>query len=90
MKTNLINILLVLLIVLTSATTTSLITYRPAQPKYVIVKHFDSNIISGGKDGVQNIPIFIKKKRKEGWILKSVTGGDGDSGETWFVVMEKY
>ncbi len=83
------SIVIVVLIILTSATTTSLITSKPAQAKYVIVEHFQD--MGGFSERPRTlVPKYVHKKRKEGWILKSITGGRGHSGEAWFVVMEKY
>jgi len=60
-----------------AATTTSLMTIKPAVPKSVIVKTF-------------YIPtkaeLFIKQKIKEGYIYKSAYA----ENSYWLVVMEKY
>jgi hypothetical protein len=83
------NILIVLLIVLTSASVSSIITSKPAQPKWVVVKHFEE--VGGFSEQPRTqVPRWIREMRKKGWILKTISGGSGHSHEAWFVVMEKY
>jgi hypothetical protein len=73
------------LVILTSATTVSVMTVKPAQPKAFIVKSFTYETNSG------NVARYIKDQIKKGWILKEIEGAnDGEFGSTWVVVMEKY
>jgi hypothetical protein len=75
----------VALVILTSATTVSVMTVKPAQPKVFIVKSFTYETNSG------NVHRYIKYQMKKGWILKEVEGAnDGEFASTWVVVMEKY
>jgi len=75
----------VALVILTSATTVSVMTIKPAQPKVFIVKSFTYETNSG------NVARYIKDQMKKGWILKEVEGAnDGEFASTWVVVMEKY
>jgi hypothetical protein len=75
----------VALVILTSATTVSVMTVKPAQPKVFIVKSFTYETNSG------NVARYIKDQMKKGWILKEVEGAnDGEFASTWVVVMEKY
>lgn len=71
----------VCLIILTSATTASVMTVKPAKPKSVVI--FSTS------DGTYDIKDFIKKKSKLGYIVKSVAG-TSQYGDSWIVVMEKY
>ena len=73
------------LVILTSATTISVMTVKPVQPKLFMVKTFSYQEDSDG------IGIFIKEQMKKGWILKEVEGtNDGKYASTWVVVLEKY
>lgn len=74
-------ILGVCLIILTSATTASVMTVKPAKPKSVVI--FSTN------EGRYDIQDFIKKKSKLGYIVKSLAGTN-QYGGVWMVVMEKY
>jgi hypothetical protein len=74
-------ILGVCLIILTSVTTASVMTVKPAKPKSVVI--FSTS------DGTYDIKDFIKKKSKLGYIVKSVAG-TSQYGNSWIVVMEKY
>lgn len=69
------------LIILTSATTVSVMTVKPAVPKSIIV------FVGRGSD----IANFIKVNTKKGYIVKhfsNLTATNGDTGD--LVVMEKY
>jgi hypothetical protein len=78
-------ILGIALVVLTSATTVSVMTVRPAQPKQFMVKNFIH------ETDCEQVGIYIKQQMKKGWILKEVEGAnDGQYASTWVVVMEKY
>lgn len=73
------------LVILTSATTVSVMTVKPAKPKSTLVKSFWSEGDS------ENVAEYIKNQIKSGYILKSVEGAnDGQYMSTWIVVMEKY
>lgn len=74
-------ILGVCLIILTSATTASVMTVKPAKPKSVVI--FSTS------DGMYDIQDFIKKKSKLGYVVKSVAG-TSQYGMSWMIVMEKY
>jgi hypothetical protein len=69
------------LIILTSATTVSVMTVKPATPKHFIVKHFYET---------EKQSSFIGNMMKKGWILKSQSLAGGDSYIYGIVVMEKY
>lgn len=78
-------ILGIALVILTSATTVSVMTVKPVQPKLFMVKTFVY------KSDSKEIGIFIKEQMKKGWILKEVEGAnDGQYKSTWVVVLEKY
>lgn len=67
----------VMFVTLISATTVSIMTVRPANPKYTLAfKELTSNSC------VESIKEYVK----QGYIVKSVTG----SNRCWIVVMEKY
>jgi hypothetical protein len=75
----------VALIVLTSVTTVSVMTVKPAQSKFFIVKSFTYETNSSA------VARYINEQMKKGWILKEVEGAnDGEFASTWVVVMEKY
>lgn len=74
-------ILGIALVILTSATTVSVMTVKPAKPKATIV--LDSNL------GQSNIKELIYHYIKEGYIVKSIAGTP-HYGHYWIVVMEKY
>ena len=78
-------ILGIALVILTSATTVSVMTVKPAQPKQFMVKNFISEL------DCEQVGIYIKQQMKKGWILKEVEGANhGNYASTWVVVMEKY
>jgi|694.fasta_scaffold27763_6 hypothetical protein len=78
-------ILGIALVVLTSATTVSVMTVKPAQPKQFMVKNFIN------ESDCEQVGIYIKQQMKKGWILKEVEGANnGEFASTWVVVMEKY
>lgn len=74
------------LIVLTSATTVSVMTVKPETPKQTIVEVFEDEYL------INSVGSFIKEKQKKGWILKQVFGISGETKyrTNWIVVMEKY
>lgn len=72
------------LIILTSATTVSVMTVKPATPKYFVVKEFTN------ADYNDEQAKYIKKMIKKGWILKSQSLGGKQYAVYGIVVMEKY
>lgn len=74
-------ILGIALVVLTSATTVSVMTVKPQKPKATIV--LDTDI------GESDIRKQIYRYIKEGYIVKSIAG-TSQYGGAWIVVMEKY
>jgi hypothetical protein len=72
------------LIILTSATTVSVMTVKPATPKYVVVKEFTN----ANYDDVQ--AKYIRKMIKKGWVLKSQSLAGIQYTFYGIVVMEKY
>lgn len=73
------------LVILTSATTSSVITVKPAPPKQFFVKNF-SDVYD-----CEAVGVFIREQIKKGWILKAVEASNkGQYSSTWVVVMEKY
>lgn len=78
-------ILGITLVILTSATTVSVMTVKPSKPKLTLVKSFWLESDS------EQVAEYIKNQIKNGYILKSVAGAnDGQYNSTWIVVMEKY
>lgn len=78
-------ILGVCLIILTSATTVSVMTVKPEKPKQIVVEIFDDEYVTS------SIKTFIENKHKQGWILKEIVGfKQNDYKSDWVVVMEKY
>lgn len=69
------------LVILTSATTVSVITVKPATPKYFVVKEF-TDIAEQAK--------YIEKMIKKGWVLKSQSLAGRQYTIHGIVVMEKY
>ena len=74
-------ILGICLVVLTSATTDSLMTVKPSNPKEVLVLTTDA--------GMGSIKRKIYHYVKSGYIVKSIEG-TSQYGHSWIVVMEKY
>lgn len=75
----------IVLVILTSATTVSVMTVKPAKPKLTLVKSFLSEI------GSEQVAEYIKNQVKNGYILKSVEGANnGKYQSTWIIVMERY
>jgi hypothetical protein len=72
------------LVILTSATTANLITVKPANPKYIVVKSFYENL---GSDVQAN---FIRDMMSKGWILRSQSLAGKQYNLHGIVVMEKY
>jgi FAD synthase len=72
------------LILLTSATTASIMTVKPANPKVFVVKEFtdaDYNDVQAK---------YIRKMIKKGWVLKSQSLAGKQYTLYGIVVMEKY
>lgn len=72
------------LVILTSATTVSVMTVKPATPKYFIVKSFYEYHSS------ERQADFIIKMSKKGWVLKSQSLAVNLNVLHGIVVMEKY
>ena len=72
------------LIVLTSATTVSVMTVKPATPKYFIVKNFYEY------NNTEKQADFIRSMSVKGWILKSQSLAVNQHIIHGIVVMEKY
>lgn len=73
------------LIILTSATTVSVMTVKPAKPKYFICKFFKN------QSDAEEVNDFVKTQMKKGWVLKEIEGAnDSKTFSTWIVIMEKY
>lgn len=85
MKNTFYIILGIALVILTSATTASIMTVKPATPKSTIVKSFRS--MYGLEKDIEE---FTKEKIKQGYIVKSVALMDDDSMSKGIVVLEKY
>jgi hypothetical protein len=84
---NVINIVgIILLVVLTSTVNQDIMAIKPAIPKEMIVKSFQSEINS------EPIALYIREKVKVGWLLKSISGTNVSTNgkSTWIVVLEKY
>ncbi len=67
------------MIILTSATTASILTIKPETPKAVFVKEYrmESDVVAA-----------VRKYTKAGYIVKSCNGAG--SGGWWILIMEKY
>jgi serine kinase of HPr protein (carbohydrate metabolism regulator) len=72
----------ILIVILTSATTVSVMTVKPATPKSVAV--FSDNY--SNEELMDKIKSYVKK----GYVLKSIAGSGKQYTDTWIVVMEKY
>ena len=73
------------LVILTSATTASVMTVKPAKPIKVLVK---AMILQHDSEEAAE---YIKEKIRSGYILKLVSvANDGQYMSSWIVVMEKY
>ena len=77
MKNVIYLILFVIGMILTSATTATIMTVKPVTPKYVDSRWFSSE---------RSVDEFIKEKIKQGYIVKTMTM----SQYSCYVVMEKY
>ena len=85
MKNTIYFMLGIALVILTSATTVSVMTVKPEKPKLTLIKSFWLESDS------EQVAKYIKNQVKNGYILKSVEGAnDGQSYSTWIVIMEKY
>lgn len=69
------------IVILTSATTVSVMTVKPAKPKETIIFTTDS--------GTESVKEAIGNYVRKGYIVKSVAG-TSQYGYNWIVVMEKY
>lgn len=72
------------LVILTSATTVSVMTVKPTTPKYFVVKEFTD------ADYNDEQAKYIEKMIKKGWILKSQSLAGKQYTIYGIVVMEKY
>lgn len=78
-------ILGIALVILTSATTVSVMTVKPQPPRMYMVKNFN------GVWSSEKVGTYINQQMKEGWELKEVEGANqGEYDSTWIVVMVKY
>lgn len=80
MKNTIYLILFVLGMILTSATTATIMTVKPATPKSIITFSCENH---------RDMQININKYVKNGYIIK-IIAANGDYHKTYFVVMEKY
>lgn len=81
MRNNILTFLLGIFVAISfAATTTDLLTVKPATPRYYEVETFY------GLDSTKDCAKYIKSRLKKGWILKSAISSRYD----WVVVMEKY
>lgn len=84
MKQTFYFILGIALVILTSATTVSVITVKPANPKYVVVKQFYDETYPNKQSK------FIRHMISKGWILRSQSLAGKQYSLHGIVVMEKY
>ena len=63
----------------------TVITVKPALPKYTIIKSFRQYY-----DIQNDVEAFIRANVKQGYILKSVSMAEDDGRQRAVVVMEKY
>ena len=80
MKNTIYLILFVIGMILTSATTATIMTVKPATPSSVITFYYDNH---------KDTQIAINKYIKNGYIIK-ILAANGDYHKRYFVVMEKY
>lgn len=80
MKNTIYLILFIIGMILTSATTATIITVKPATPRSVITFCYEYP---------KDIQININKYVKKGYIIK-IIAANGDYHKRYFVVMEKY
>ena len=80
MKDTIYLILFVIGMILTSATTATIMTVKPATPKSIITLSYENH---------RDMQININKYIKNGYIIK-IIAANGDYHKTYFVVMEKY
>ena len=66
--------------ILTSATTATIMTVKPVAPKFIVTFYCDNH---------KDTQIAINKYIKNGYIIK-IIATNGDYHKTYFVVMEKY
>jgi len=81
MKNTIYFILGVMFVVLTSATTASIMTIKPVKPTSTVVIPIDYGV----DEAKSKIEYFIRK----GYIVKSIAG-TSQYGQLWLIVMEKY
>lgn len=72
---------LILIVLLTSATTASLITVKPALPISVVVSQPMSE---------HDVYLYTHQYIKRGYIVKSIFRSGGESYGSCMVIMEKY
>lgn len=78
-------ILGIAVVILTSATTVSVMTVKPQPPRIYMVKNFN------GLWDSNKVATYINQQMKEGWELKEVEGANqGQYDSSWIVVMQKY
>lgn len=80
MKNTIYLILFVIGMILTSTTTATIMTVKPAVP---------NSIITFSCENHRDMQININKYVKNGYIIK-IIAANGDYHKTYFVVMEKY
>ncbi len=88
MKNTIYFILGICLVVLTSASTVSIMTVKPATPKYIMVKSFRPSLHLNAD--VKDIGNYIQENTQNGWILKSNSISVTNGYVYAIVVMEKY
>ena len=80
MKDTIYLILFIIGMSLTSATTATIMTVKPATPKSIITFCYENP---------KDVQININKYVKNGYIIK-IIAANGDYHKKYFVVMEKY
>jgi hypothetical protein len=80
MKNTIYLILFIIGMILTSATTATIMTVKPATPKYVITFSCENH---------RDMQININKYVKNGYVIKTIAA-NGDYYKLYFIVMEKY
>lgn len=84
MKNTFYFILGVALVILTSATTVSVVTVKPATPKSIIVKSFKYQYYPNKQEE------YIRNMLRKGWVLKSSSLAGTQYQIHGIVVLEKY
>ena len=80
MKNTIYLVFFIIGMILTSATTATIMTVKPAAPKSIITFCYEDP---------KDIQININKYVKNGYIIK-IIAANGDYHKKYFVVMEKY